>query len=273
MAATDRRGHRARKRFGQNFLTDTGIIERIVQALDPGPDDHLVEIGPGQGALTDRLVDRCGHLDVIEIDRDLAAEFQWRYRDKANFTLHNVDVLKFDFTALPAVTGGYRVIGNLPYNISTPLLFHLFDYRQLFTDMLFMLQLEVVERMAAQPGTKNYGRLSIMSQYHCAVEKLFRVPPTAFQPQPKVDSAIVRLKPWATPPCPADDPAVLEQVVRAAFSQRRKTLQNTLKSLIDKGDLAALDIDGTRRPETLSLAEYVTISNALTRDLSRTRRE
>jgi len=257
--------HRARKRFGQNFLQDQGIIDKIIRAIASGSSDHLIEIGPGQGALTDLLVDHCAHLDVIEIDRDLAAEFQWRYSSKDNFTLHNSDVLKFDFSMLPPVPGGYRVIGNLPYNISTPLLFHLFASKQQFRDMVFMLQLEVVERMCAEPGSKEYGRLGIMTQYHCEVEKLFRVPPTAFWPQPKVDSAIVRLKPWASPPFPATDPGVLEQVVRSAFSQRRKTLQNTLKNLIDRAGLEALGIDGSRRPETLSLAEYVTISNALSR--------
>jgi len=256
--------HRARKRFGQNFLQEANIIERIIIALDPQPDDAILEIGPGQGALTDRLVDQCGHLDVIEIDRDLAAEFRWRYDSKPHFTLHNADVLKFDFNSLPPRTKPYRLIGNLPYNISTPLLFHLFACRHLFSDMLFMLQLEVVERMTATPGNKNYGRLGIMTGYYCDAEKLFNVPPTAFHPQPKVQSAIVRLIPWQTLPHPALDADTLETVVRTAFSQRRKTLQNSLKTHVDRETLSALGIDGSRRPETLSLAEYVTISDALT---------
>lgn len=257
-------GHRPRKRFGQNFLVDAGIIEKIIQALNAQPQDNLIEIGPGQGALTDRLVEQCAHLDVIEIDRDLAAEFAWRFDRHAHFTLHTADVLKFDFTTLPRHEQPYRVIGNLPYNISTPLLFHLFACKHLFADMTFMLQLEVVDRMQAAPGSKNYGRLSLMTQYHCDVEKLFKVPPTAFRPPPKVDSAIVRLRPWPTPPHPASDPQMLEKVVRTAFSQRRKTLQNSLKALVGKSVLASLEIDGSRRPETLSLTEYVTISNALT---------
>jgi 16S rRNA (adenine1518-N6/adenine1519-N6)-dimethyltransferase len=257
---------RARKRFGQNFLHDPGIIERIISAINPQDTDNLIEIGPGRGALTDRLIDHCRHLDVIEIDRDLAAEFQWRYENRGNFTLHINDVLKFDFTTLPPQDKGYRLIGNLPYNISTPLLFHLFDCKHLFRDMLFMLQLEVVDRMIAEPGNRNYGRLGIMTGYHCQVEKLFRVPGAAFTPQPKVESAIVRLKPWPEPPHPVADPAVLEQVVRTAFSHRRKTLQNSLKTLLGKEILAALGIDGSRRPETLSLKEYVTISDALVQD-------
>ncbi|MDA9909904.1 16S rRNA (adenine(1518)-N(6)/adenine(1519)-N(6))-dimethyltransferase RsmA [Gammaproteobacteria bacterium] len=258
--------HRARKRFGQNFLHNPGIIDRIIAAVNPGKTDYLIEIGPGQGALTDKLVDHCCHLDVIEIDRDLAAVFQQRYADKENFTLHTADVLKFDFASLPLNEKPYKVIGNLPYNISTPLIFRLLSCKHLFSEMLFMLQLEVVNRMSAGPGSKSYGRLSIMTQYHCKVEKLFSVPPTAFKPQPKVDSAIVRLVPWAEPPFPAKDPVMLETVVRTAFSQRRKTLQNSLKTLLDKSLLQALSIDGKRRPETLSLAEYVSISNALGED-------
>jgi 16S rRNA (adenine1518-N6/adenine1519-N6)-dimethyltransferase len=255
--------HRARKRFGQNFLVDPNICDRIIDAINPQASDNIIEIGPGQGALTDRLIAQCRHLDVIEIDRDLAAEFRWRYQDKNNFTLHNCDVLKFDFNSLPPQDTGYRVIGNLPYNISTPLLFYLFATRHLIKDMIFMLQLEVVDRMTAVPGNKSYGRLGIMTRYFCDVEKLFRVPPTAFRPQPKVNSAIVRLKPWREPPCKAADPEMLETVVRTAFSQRRKTLQNSLKTLMAKESLTALGIDGSRRAETLSLAEYVTISDSL----------
>lgn len=259
--------HRARKRFGQNFLHDQGIIDRIVRAVDPDKNDYLIEIGPGRGALTDQLIDLCGHLDVIEIDRDLAAALEKRYGERENFTLHVADVLKFDFTSLPQ-PGGYRVIGNLPYNISTPLLFHLFANRSLFRDMVFMLQKEVVDRMTAEPGNKNYGRLGIMTRYYCNTKKYFNVPSSAFTPQPKVESAIVGLKPWINPPWPADDPEVLETVVRTAFSQRRKTLQNSLKNLLEGNLLESLAIDGTRRPETLTLEEYVTISNALVKGRS-----
>jgi len=257
--------HRPRKRFGQNFLQDDNIIERIVQSLNIKDSDNLIEIGPGQGALTDKLFDQCKHLDVIEIDRDLAAEFAWRYDDKENFSLHIADVLKFDFTSLPTRDSRFKVIGNLPYNISTPLLFRLFNCKALFSEMLFMLQLEVVDRICASPGNKNYGRLTIMSQYHCKVDKLFRVPATAFHPQPKVESAIIRLVPIEKPDHKADDPDLLETVVRTAFSQRRKTLQNSLKTLVEKSLLNDIGIDGSRRPETLSLGEYVSISNALAR--------
>lgn len=268
MSAPEKKTHQARKRFGQNFLVDANIIDRIVHAINPSPEDSLIEIGPGQGALTDKLISQCRHLDVIEIDRDLAAEFTWRYDGNERFCLHNADVLKFDFTTLPVQPAGYKIIGNLPYNISTPLLFHLFACKQLFSELLFMLQLEVVNRMCASPGSKDYGRLSIMTQYHCKVEKLFRVPPTAFRPQPKVESAIIRLQPLAQPPLAATDANLLETVVRTAFSQRRKTLQNSLKKLVDKAVLEELSIDGSRRPETLSLEEYVSISNALAKTIS-----
>lgn len=255
--------HRARKRFGQNFLHDDNVIERIIQSLNIKKEDSLVEIGPGHGALTDTIVEQCKHLNVIEIDRDLAADFQWRYRDKDNFTLHNTDVLKFDFAANLSTKSKYKLLGNLPYNISTPLLFHLFKCKSLFSEMVFMLQLEVVDRICATPGSKNYGRLSVMSQYYCNATKLFKVPSSAFNPQPKVESAIVRLVPLAAPQYEAQDPQLLETVVRTAFSQRRKTIQNSLKSLLAKSLLEQVGIDGSRRPETMSLHEYVIISNAL----------
>ncbi|NBS27181.1 MAG: 16S rRNA (adenine(1518)-N(6)/adenine(1519)-N(6))-dimethyltransferase RsmA, partial [Gammaproteobacteria bacterium] len=255
--------HRARKRFGQNFLHDANVIERIIQSLNIKKEDSLVEIGPGHGALTDIIVEQCKHLNVIEIDRDLAADFQWRYRDKDNFTLHNTDVLKFDFAANLSTKSKYKLLGNLPYNISTPLLFHLFKCKSLFSEMVFMLQLEVVDRICATPGSKNYGRLSVMSQYYCNATKLFKVPASAFNPQPKVESAIVRLVPLVAPQYEAQDPQLLETVVRTAFSQRRKTIQNSLKSILAKPLLEQVGIDGSRRPETMSLHEYVIISNAL----------
>lgn len=255
--------HRARKRFGQNFLHDANVIERIIQSLNIKREDSLVEIGPGHGALTDIIVEQCKHLNVIEIDRDLAADFQWRYRDKDNFTLHNTDVLKFDFAANLSTKSKYKLLGNLPYNISTPLLFHLFKCKSLFSEMVFMLQLEVVDRICATPGSKNYGRLSVMSQYYCSATKLFKVPASAFNPQPKVESAIVRLVPLVAPQYEAQDPQLLETVVRTAFSQRRKTIQNSLKSILAKSLLEQVGIDGSRRPETMSLHEYVIICNAL----------
>ncbi len=257
--------HRARKRFGQNFLHDANVIERIIQSLNIKKEDSLIEIGPGHGALTDIIVEQCKHLNVIEIDRDLAADFQWRYRDKDNFTLHNTDVLKFDFAANLSTKSKYKLLGNLPYNISTPLLFHLFKCKSLFSEMVFMLQLEVVDRICATPGSKNYGRLSVMSQYYCNATKLFKVPASAFNPQPKVESAIVRLVPLVAPQYEAKDPQLLETVVRTAFSQRRKTIQNSLKSILTKSLLEQVGIDGSRRPETMSLHEYVIISNALAR--------
>jgi 16S rRNA (adenine1518-N6/adenine1519-N6)-dimethyltransferase len=256
--------HRARKRFGQNFLHDAGIIDRIVRAILPQQGQRLVEIGPGQGAITGPLVAAGADLTAIEIDRDLAALLRQRFAAADNFKLVEMDVLKFDFATLGAAPAGLRILGNLPYNISTPLIFHLLRYAPLIQDMVFMLQLEVVDRLAAQPGTDDYGRLSVMVQYHCKVEKLFKVPPGAFQPQPKVDSAIVRLTPQRPLPCVAEDPELLERVVREAFSQRRKTLRNTLRQLVTAEQLESLDIDPGRRAETLTLEDYVRIANLLT---------
>ncbi|MDT8398048.1 MAG: 16S rRNA (adenine(1518)-N(6)/adenine(1519)-N(6))-dimethyltransferase RsmA [Pseudomonadales bacterium] len=256
-------GHQARKRFGQNFLHDPHIIDRIIKAFKPLPGQHLLEIGPGQGALTDSLLSAGEHLDVIEVDRDLAAMLRQRYLDKPGFILHEADVLKFDFRSLDCPPHSLRIIGNLPYNISTPLLFHLLDYQDLIHDMSFMLQREVVDRMAAAVSADNYGRLSLMMQYHCKVERLFRVPSTAFTPQPKVESAIVKLTPWRERPFTAKNPAMLAQVVRTAFNQRRKTIRNSLKTLLPLAQLEALGIDINLRPENLSLADYVRISDSL----------
>jgi len=253
--------HRPRKRFGQNFLHDRGIIERIVRAIRPQTDQHMVEIGPGLGALTEHLVDAVQRLDVVELDRDLVPRLQERFGDHKQFHIHNADALRFDFAAL-SQGEKLRVVGNLPYNISTPLLFHLLEQHSAIRDMYFMLQLEVVDRLAAQPGDDDYGRLSVMIQYHCQVDKLFTVPPGAFTPAPKVYSAIVRLIPHRTPPHPARNEKMLERVVAQAFSQRRKTLRNTLKGLLDASAIEALGIDGSRRPETLSLVEFVALADA-----------
>src|SRR5512143_2703321 len=255
--------HRPRKRFGQNFLHDRGIIERIVRAIRPQTDQHMVEIGPGLGALTEHLVDAVQRLDVVELDRDLVPRLQERFGDRKQFHIHNADALRFDFTAL-SQGEKLRVVGNLPYNISTPLLFHLLEQHSAIHDMYFMLQLEVVDRLAAQPGDDDYGRLSVMIQYHCQVDKLFTVPPGAFTPAPKVYSAIVRLIPYEAPPHPARDEKMLARVVAQAFSQRRKTLRNTLRGLLDASAIEALGIDGSRRPETLSLSEFVTLADAAT---------
>ena len=258
------KGHRARKRFGQHFLHDRSVTGRIVTALAPQPEDRIVEIGPGTGALTRELLARVAHLDAVELDRDLVARLQSGFpADK--LTLHSADALKFEFCRLTRDGRKLRLIGNLPYNISTPLLFHLLDQARCIQDMLFMLQKEVVTRLAAGPGGKDYGRLSVMIQYRCAVEKLFDVAPGAFTPPPQVDSAVVRLVPHATPPVAVNDPDRFARLVQAAFASRRKVLRNTMKNFLRPEELLALGIDPTRRAETLSLAEFATLSNAVAR--------
>ncbi len=258
--------HKARKRFGQNFLHDAGIIRRIVRSIAPGESDHMVEIGPGLGALTEELLAEAGALDAIELDRDLPPILRtkfFRYGDK--FRIFEEDAMKFDFARLREEDGRpLRVVGNLPYNISTQLIFHLLAHAGDILDMHFMLQKEVVDRMAAGPGENNYGRLGIMTQYYCQVEPLFVVPPEAFDPRPKVDSAIIRLTPYQQLPLAAKDVAQLDTVVRTAFSQRRKTLRNNLKPLLSAEELAQLGIDAGLRPERLTLAEFVKISDYLT---------
>ena len=255
--------HQARKRFGQNFLVDGNIIQRIVRAIAPRPDDNLVEIGPGQGAITGLLLDACPRLQVVELDRDLIPMLADKFAGFPGLTIHSADALKFDFSQF-AEAGPLRVVGNLPYNISTPLLFHLLGYKGLIRDMHFMLQKEVVDRMAAEPGNKDYGRLSIMCQYYCDVEFLFEVGPACFRPAPKVDSAIVRLVPHTILPFVAEDPALLDKLVKTAFQQRRKTLRNALKLwLPDAAALAQLAIDPQQRPENLSVRDYVALANYL----------
>ena len=251
--------HRARKRFGQNFLTDPAVIGRIVDAIDPQPDDLVVEIGPGQAALTQPLADSGAELVLVEIDRDLAAQLRKRFAGRQNVQVREGDALQLDFHAL---TGGrrFRLAGNLPYNISTPLLFHVLRWSDRVRDMHFMLQQEVVRRMAATPGGKAWGRLSLMCQYHCAVTPLFDVPPEAFTPAPRVHSSIVRLVPHESPPVRIDDMAAFEETVSRAFSQRRKTLRNSLRGRIDPGEMEAAGIDPGARPETLGLAEFAELS-------------
>ncbi|HEK1766921.1 TPA: 16S rRNA (adenine(1518)-N(6)/adenine(1519)-N(6))-dimethyltransferase RsmA [Pseudomonas putida] len=255
--------HRARKRFGQNFLHDAGIIDRILRAINAKAGEHLLEIGPGQGALTEGLLGSGAQLDVVELDKDLVPILQHKFADRDNFRLHQGDALKFDFNTLGVPPRSLKVVGNLPYNISTPLIFHLLAHAGLIRDMHFMLQKEVVERMAAGPGGGDWGRLSIMVQYHCRVEHLFNVGPGAFNPPPKVDSAIVRLVPHEVLPHPAKDPALLERVVREAFNQRRKTLRNTLKGLLDSQAIEAAGVDGSLRPEQLDLAAFVRLADKL----------
>ncbi len=256
--------HRARKRFGQNFLIDEDIIQRLLWSIRPGTGQTLVEIGPGQGALTEGLLQHCPDLHVIELDRDLIPILQARFSSAfPRLTIHQGDALQFDFSTLAHDQQPLRIVGNLPYNISTPLIFHLLDFRNIITDMHFMLQKEVVARMASSPGEKAWGRLGIMTQYFCDVEMLFEVPPASFNPAPKVDSAIVRLTPLAQPANPVDDHAMLDTLVKTAFQQRRKTLRNTLRALLDEHQLRSLQIDPGLRPEDLSLSDYVMIANFL----------
>ena len=261
--------HRARKRFGQNFLRDTGIISRIVRAIDPRAGERLVEIGPGQGALTEPLIEAAGGvLEVIELDRDLIPGLRVQFFQYPDFVIHEGDALAFDFADLRGDGPALRVVGNLPYNISTPLIVHLLEATGAIADMHFMLQKEVVERLAAEPGSTHWGRLSVLAQYHCQVESLFVVPPEAFVPQPKVESAIVRLTPHGTLPHPAKDSALLFDLVREAFGQRRKTLRNNLKGRVSAEALEALGIDPTRRPQTLSVEEFVRIADHLAEEVA-----
>ena len=255
--------HRPRKRFGQNFLQDPNVVVKIAHAIAPAPDDHLVEIGPGLGALTEALLPQVEAMDAVELDRDLIPRLAQRCGALGKLQIHSADALKFDFASLAADGRPLRIIGNLPYNISTPLMFHLLKSRAVIRDMHFMLQKEVVDRLAATPGGKDYGRLSVMMQYHCAVDSLFDVPPGAFNPAPKVMSAVVRLRPWDEPPVEVPDAASLEKLVTQAFSQRRKTLRNTLKGLLSAEQIAARDIDPARRAETLSLTEFAALSRAV----------
>jgi 16S rRNA (adenine1518-N6/adenine1519-N6)-dimethyltransferase len=256
--------HVAKKRFGQNFLTDQGVINSLVEAIAPQAADLMVEIGPGLGALTKPLLQKLKQLHVVEVDRDIIAWMQAEYAKPAyaqsNIRIHNADALKFDFSSLGQ---GLRITGNLPYNISTPILFHLLANVSHITDMHFMLQKEVVERMVAQPSTPAYGRLSVMLQYHLQMDYLITVPPGAFEPAPKVESAFVRCVPHATLPFIAKDEAVFAKVVLAAFSQRRKTLRNTLKGLLADEGFSALNIDSQQRAENLSVADFVAIANYL----------
>lgn len=255
--------HKARKRFGQNFLIDHGIIRDIVRSVHPQKNDLIVEIGPGKGAITQLLADSCDNLSVIELDRDLVPWLKVKFEKHPNFQLFQADALQFDFAQLIKNDQPLRIVGNLPYNISTPLIFHLLSYANRVQDMHFMLQKEVVKRMAAQPGDSAYGRLGIMVQYYCAVEDLFDVPPTSFDPAPKVDSAIVRLTPHATLPYVANNIKSLETLVNVAFQQRRKTLRNSLKQLLTVEQMESLPVNLQARPEEISLPEYVTMSNLL----------
>ncbi len=253
--------HQARKRFGQNFLHDVSIIHNILAYAHPQTDEHWVEIGPGLGALTKPLLDASVKLDVVELDRDLVARLQKQFASSAQLTIHSADALNFDFSALAKNDEKLRVIGNLPYNISTPLMFHLLETTRCIEDMHFMLQKEVVDRICAEPGGKKYGRLSVMMQYFCATEWLFDVPPESFDPAPQVMSAIVRLAPHPQPPVQVDDFATFSQLVMQAFSQRRKTIRNSLKNQLSEAQIIELGIDANLRAESVSLEEFARLSN------------
>ncbi len=252
------RGHAPRKRFGQNFLVSPGIIRKIVEAIAPQPGDRMVEIGPGLGALTEPLLTRLDHLQVVEIDRDLIARLRQQF-PADRLSVHEGDALAFDFARLGS---DLRIVGNLPYNISTPLLFHLAAVAGV-RDMHFMLQKEVVDRMVAAPGGSDYGRLSVMLQYRFDMERLFVVPPGAFNPAPQVDSAIVRLLPRPAAALTARDETVFARLVAAAFGQRRKMLRNNLRELVDEPGLVAAGIAPTARAEELSVVDYLRLANSI----------
>ena len=253
--------HIPRKRFGQNFLKDVSVLDAIINAIAPQKNDIMAEIGPGMGAMTERLLPKLNALHAIELDRDLVTYLNDKFKNKP-LTIHQGDALSFDFGSLLTEPGQkLRVVGNLPYNISTPLLFHLMDFADQIIDQHFMLQKEVVERMAAAPGSKAYGRLSIMLQWRYDIDMLFTVPPEAFNPAPKVDSAIVRMIPKENPA--SCSPENLGKVVTQAFSQRRKVIRNTLSPLFTTAQLENLGIDPAKRPEEIGIAQFIELSNQL----------
>lgn len=255
--------HRARKRFAQHFLHDDSVVARIVRAVDARPGQRLVEIGPGLGALTGALLQACGNLDVVELDRDLAAKLQAEHAGDARIRVHTGDALNFDFRRLAPAGERLRVVGNLPYNVSTPLLFHLLSQAAVIHDMHFMLQREVVGRLVAEPGGKDYGRLTVMVRLACECEKLFDVGAGAFRPAPRVTSALVRMRVRREPGARLAHRPTFERLVSHLFSRRRKTLRNSLRGRLDEADLARLGIDPNARPETLDLAGFAALANAL----------
>lgn len=253
--------HRARKRFGQNFLHDPQVIDRIQAAIAARPGEALVEIGPGQGAITQELLRRAGALDVIELDRDLIEPLRQRLGSLGDLRIHNADALDFDLRALAGDGRRLRLVGNLPYNISTPLLFHFLDQIAVLEDLHLMLQKEVVDRLVAEPGDKSYGRLSVMVQSRCEASSLFRIGPGAFKPAPKVESAFLRLRPLRPLPHPISDTGLHARIVAAAFGQRRKTLRNSLATLISPALFAQADIDPGLRAEDVDVAGYARLAN------------
>ncbi len=259
----DAYSQRAKKRFGQHFLHDRGVIDRMLRSLALKNSDRVVEIGPGPGALTFPLLDLLPRLDIVEIDRDVIAWWQQQAQAQGKLHIHAQDALQLDVVNLRGDGEALRVVGNLPYNISTPLIFHLLANAEHIRDMLFMLQKEVVDRLTAAPNSRDYGRLSVMVQYACQTEYLMHVAPGAFRPPPKVDSAVVYLKPWAKLPYVANDEARFAKLVAQAFSQRRKTLRNTLKGTLTTEQIESVGIDPVQRAETLSVADFVNLANLL----------
>lgn len=253
--------HIARKRFGQHFLHDKHIIQRLVDVITPKKDQHIIEIGPGQGALTVPILMLVSEMDAIELDRDLIPALTQRCANKGTLHIHQADALTFNFASLFDGKSPLRIIGNLPYNISTPLIFHLLTFASYISDMHFMLQKEVVDRLAAKPGDEAYGRLGIMVQYHCEVTALFDVPPTAFYPPPQVHSSIVKLVPYHDIPHTARNYSHFANIVKEAFSHRRKTLRNSLKNLVSDSDWQKITVNAKARPEELSVEDYLKISN------------
>lgn len=255
--------HRARKRFGQHFLHDPHVINNILSAINPDPDQPIVEIGPGLGALTCLLLERVNQLDVVELDRDVIPHLKENCSSGGTLIVHEADALKYDFNELIEPGSQIRVVGNLPYNISTPLIFHLLEHSNLISDMHFLLQKEVVDRICAQPGGGDFGRLSVMVQYRCKTTSLFNVSCGAFNPPPKVESAVVRLVPYKTLPWPATDEPLFARLVKQTFSQRRKTLRKSLKGMAKDLDFERSGIDPGVRPEQLSVEQFVQLANAV----------
>ena len=253
--------HQARKRFGQHFLHDQSVIEAILRAIDPYPGENLLEIGPGQGALTYPLLQRCDKLIAIELDRDLVPVLSRQAKNFGRLEIINADILEFELSSIPG-DKTFRVLGNLPYNISTPLMFHLLDSVQLIQDMHFMVQKEVALRIVAKTGQPNYGRLSVMLQYQCNCQYLLDVAPSSFKPPPRVDSAVIRMVPFDSPEYDVGDYKNFSSIVQTAFSQRRKTISNSLKSVLDRKTIIACEIDPGLRAENLSVADFARLSRA-----------
>lgn len=252
--------HHPRKRFGQHFLHDPAVIERIVRAIDPQPGDTIIEIGPGQGAITLPLLQKHGTLEAVELDRDLVPLLREKATGHGDLLIHEADALKFDFRQRKQAGGALKIVGNLPYNISTPLLFHLLGQIDCISAMYFMLQKEVVERMAAAPGNKRYGRLTVMLAVSVKVEKLFTIGAGAFKPPPAVESAFCSLTPWPQPAFEVPDAERFRRLVTQAFSARRKTLRNALKGMVSVEQIRGLDIDPGLRPENLSPAQFAALA-------------